>query len=57
MKMNRAEVEKQYVNMVWVVAFSHVSYASCLPDLFTVSISINCISTTSAFQFIKCKLR
>ena len=57
MKMNRAEVEKQYINMVWLVAFSHVLYASCLSDLFTVSISINCISTTSAFQIIKCKLR
>ena len=57
MKMNRAEVEKKYINMVWMVAFSHVLQASCLSDLFTASAAINCLSTTSAFQFIKCKLR
>ena len=57
MKMNRAEVEKKYINMVWLVAFSHVLQASCLSDLFTASAAINCLSTTTAFQFIKRKLR
>lgn len=43
MKMNRVEVEKKYINMVWLVVFSYVLYVSCLLDFFIVFILINCI--------------